>query len=97
MLGKFFSRSPDISAVELVLLSKEDCHLCDEALAIIEDVRRRHRFGLSVVKIHEGDQWYDRYWDKIPVGLVNEKMIFKYRITPEELLSKLRARAKEKE
>lgn len=78
--------------MELVLISKDDCPLCDEALAVIRDVRRKHPFQLKVVKMVEGDEWYERYWDKIPVGLVNGKMIFKYRITADEILAKLRAR-----
>lgn len=93
MLGRFFQRSPDIAHVRLVLISKDDCPLCDEALEVIESVRRRHPFRLEVVKMVEGDEWYDRYWDKIPVGLVDGRMIFKYRITPDEILAKLRARA----
>jgi len=93
MFGRLFQRSPDISHVELLLLSREDCCLCDKALAVIEHVRKRHPFRLAVVKITEGDEWYERYHDRIPVGLVAGRMIFKYRITAEELLSKLRARA----
>jgi Glutaredoxin-like domain (DUF836) len=91
MFDRLFRRS-DLSNVELLLLSKEDCHLCDEALEVIESVRRRHPFRLRVVKIAEGDEWYDRFWDKIPVGLVEGRMIFKYRVQSAELLEKLRAR-----
>lgn len=91
MLGRLFKRS-DISHMELLLLSKEDCHLCDEALGVIESVRRRHPFRLRVVKIEEGDEWHERFWDKIPVGLVGGRMIFKYRVTAAELLEKMVAR-----
>ena len=93
MFGRIFKR-PDISTMELLFLSKEECHLCDEALAVVENVRRKHPFALRVVKIAEGDEWHDRYWDKIPVGLVDGRMIFKYRVTGDELLEKMRARIK---
>lgn len=90
---RFLQWHRDISHVRLVVISKDDCPLCDEALAVIESVRQKHPFKLDVVKMEPGDEWYERYWDMIPVGLVNDKMIFKYRIKPEDLLTRLRARA----
>lgn len=95
MLNKLFNRNRDISNVELIFLSKDDCHLCDDALAVVQKVRRRFPFRLRVVKIEEGDEWYEQYWDKIPVGIVDGAMIFKYHVEPDELLRKLRARARE--
>jgi hypothetical protein len=92
MFDRLFKRT-DLSSVELLFISKDDCHLCDEALEVVEAVRRKHPFRLRVVKITKGDEWYDRFWDKIPVGLVDGGMIFKYRVTADELLVKLRARA----
>ncbi|MEP7217986.1 MAG: glutaredoxin family protein [Bacteroidota bacterium] len=93
MFQNFFRRAPDLSDIELLVISRDDCHLCDKALAVVEEVRRRRPFRLRVVKMVEGDEWHERYWDKIPVGLVNGAMIFKYRVTAEELLAKLRVRA----
>jgi hypothetical protein len=87
-----FLRSTDISSVELVVVSKDDCHLCDVALEKLEQLQRRHGFSLQVVKTHEGDEWYDRYQDKVPVGLVNGTMIFKYQVEEKDLLQKLRSR-----
>lgn len=102
MFGRLFKRlsgstaggsTNDLSAIELIFLSKDECHLCEEALEVVEGLRRKHPFGLRVVKITEGDEWYDAYWDKIPVGLIDGRMIFKYRVTADELLAKLRARS----
>lgn len=92
MLSRFFRRSPDISAIELIFISKDECSLCDTALKTVEALRREHPFRLRVVKIVPGDEWYDRYRESIPVGLVDGGMVFKYRTTREELLRKLQAR-----
>lgn len=93
MFRSLFSSRPDISHLKLTLLSKEECHLCDEALETIERLRRTHPFQLELIKIEPGDNWYEGYWDKIPVGLLDGEMIFKYRVAPDELLAKLHARA----
>lgn len=77
----------------LVFLTKEDCHLCDVALQAVEQARRKHSFDLQVIKIQEGDEWWERYWDKIPVGLIDGAMIFKYRIDVEELVKKVKRRS----
>jgi hypothetical protein len=91
MFKGLFRRSPDLSGVQVVFVSKDDCHLCDVALETVRKVQARHPFRLEIVKIEKGDGWYDRYWDKIPVVLINGRMGFKYRVDPEELLAKLRA------
>jgi hypothetical protein len=90
MLRRLFTRHEDFSDVEVTFISKDDCHLCEEALAVVEQVRRKHPFRLKLVKIRKGDEWYDRYWDKIPVVLIDGRMGFKYRVEAKELIAKLR-------
>jgi hypothetical protein len=90
MLPRLFKRSPSLKGVEMIFLSKDDCHLCDTALEIVEALRRKHRFDLRVIKIVPGDEWHDEYWDKIPVGLAGGRMLFKYRVDADQLLEKLR-------
>ena len=91
MFKGLFRRSDDLSQVEVVFVSKNECHLCEVALEVVQKVQSRHPFRLKVVKIEQGDEWYDRYWDKIPVVLIDGRMGFKYRVDPEEFLTKLRA------
>ena len=91
MLSRIVGRALDVSDVEVVFLTKDGCRLCDEALHVVEGVRRRFPFRLNIVHIVEGDEWFDRYSDKIPVGLINGRMAFKYRVTPVDFFVKLRA------
>jgi hypothetical protein len=91
MFKRLFSRRDEFAGIEVVFISKDDCHLCDIAQQVVEDVRRDHPFTLRVVKIQPGDEWHDLYWDKIPVVLIDGRMAFKYTVDPGELLRKLRA------
>lgn len=91
-----FSRSDrddDFTKVELTFISKEGCHLCDVALDVVEEVRRQHPFRLAVVKIAEGDVLFPLYSQKIPVGLIDGRIIFTYRVSPRHLIRELRAAA----
>ncbi|HVK39931.1 MAG TPA: glutaredoxin family protein [Candidatus Kapabacteria bacterium] len=91
MLNRIVGRALDVSGVEVTFLTKDGCRLCDEALSVVEGVRRRFPFKLDVVHIVEGDEWYERFGDKIPVGLIDGRMIFKYRVNPLDFFMKLRA------
>jgi hypothetical protein len=85
----------DLSQVQVTLLSKRECHLCDAARDVIEAVRRRHPFALTVIEIRPGDAWHATYWDKIPVVMIEGTPAFIYRVDPAPLLEKLRAAAGE--
>ena len=91
MLSRIVGRALDVSTVNVTFLTKDGCRLCDEALVVVEGVRRRFPFRLDVVHIEEGDEWYEHYSDKIPVGLINGRMAFKYRVNPIDFFLKLRA------
>lgn len=91
MLSRIVGRALDVSQVEVTFVTKDGCRLCDEALVVVEGVRRRFPFKLEIVHIVEGDELYERYGDKIPVGLINGRMAFKYRVHPVEFFMKLRA------
>ncbi len=91
LINRIFRRTPELSRVEMTFLTKDNCPLCDRALETVESLRSEHGFHLNVIKIHPGDEWFERYWDKVPVGLASGRMLFKYRISAEELLAKLQA------
>jgi hypothetical protein len=91
MLNRIVGRALDVSDVQVTFLTKDGCRLCDEALYVVEGVRRRFPFKLDIVHIAEGDEWFATYGDKIPVGLINGRMAFKYRVNPVDFFVKLRA------
>lgn len=85
-----FSFNKKITVLKDVLfLSKDDCPLCEEALHIVLQAKDHQNFNLQIIKIQEGDNWYQNYWDKIPVIFIAGRMAFKYRLTIQEFLQKL--------
>jgi glutaredoxin len=71
------------------LFSKNDCHLCEEAKAVLEKVRREIPFTLKEIKLAEGDQQYDDYKELVPVVHINKVPAFKYRVNENMLRIKL--------
>lgn len=70
------------------LYSKEDCHLCEEALAVLEKVRQDVPFTLKTVKLIPGESYFDEYREDFPVIHINKRFAFKHRLN--ENLLKIR-------
>lgn len=73
----------------LTFYTKPNCSLCDHALEEIELARAKISFELVEVNILENPEVYERYKQAIPVLAVDEKEVFRFRITAEELIKKL--------
>jgi len=61
---------------EVVLYGRPGCHLCEDALAVLERVRRRTPFALRQVDIESDDALLTRYLERIPVVTVDGREIF---------------------
>ncbi len=70
----------------VVLYSKPNCPLCDEALEQIEIARTRARFDFSEINILADPELYERYKHLIPVVTVDGNEVARYRIRWEELV-----------
>jgi hypothetical protein len=51
----------------VVLYRRADCHLCEQALGVLERVRERVPFALRQVDIERDDELFKRYLELIPV------------------------------
>ncbi len=71
---------------------EEGCSLCDDAFEEVQDAMEYADFDIEIIKIREGDDYYEKYWDKIPVIIINGKVAFKYRTTRDQLLRALEGR-----
>ncbi len=69
------------------------CSLCDELFAELESARDYVDFDLDIVKIDYDDELREKYWDKIPVLIINGKVAVKYRSTRDELIRKIEGRS----
>jgi hypothetical protein len=74
---------------EVVVYTRHDCCLCDEALAEIERARSERPFELRVVDVDGDPEIADRFGEEIPVVEVDGRKAFKYRVTARDLLRRL--------
>ena len=70
---------------EVVLYGKAGCCLCDEARAVIEDVRARREFELEEVDVSLDPVLHARYGERIPVVAVNGVEAFELGLSATEL------------
>jgi glutaredoxin len=75
----------------VTLYTKPGCHLCDAVKHVIDRVRRGVKFDLEIRDISEHAADHARYWDSIPVVLVDGSELARYRLTEAELRAALRA------
>jgi hypothetical protein len=78
------------TAPRVIVYSRTDCCLCDEALAEIETARRSLDFGVAVVDVDTDPALVERYGHEVPVVEVDGRKAFKFRLTSGELLRRLR-------
>jgi hypothetical protein len=83
-----------MSVPQVQFITKEGgCSLCDELFAELESAADYTEFDLEIVKIDYDDELRKKYWDKIPVLIVNGKVAVKYRATRDELIRKIEGRS----
>jgi hypothetical protein len=68
------------------------CSLCDDMFVELEDAREYVDFDLEILKIEDDPLLYEKYWDKIPVLMINGKLAAKYRATRDEIIRKVEGR-----
>ncbi len=84
-------RIPAPETIHLQLLTKMPCELCDVMKSVIDPLRAKLDFDYEEIRIHDGDEWWESYQDKVPVLLASGKLIAKYSITEEELQTRIGA------
>lgn len=68
------------------------CTLCDDMFVELESAMDYVDFDLDIVKIDDDPVLHEKYWDKIPVLIVNGKVAAKYRATRDEIIRKIEGR-----
>ena len=58
--------------IEVTILSRHDCHLCDVALRIAQHVQTEMPFTLTRMNIDEQADLAARYGDRVPVILIDQ-------------------------
>jgi glutaredoxin len=74
---------------DVVLYTRPGCHLCDDALAILERVRADLPFALEARDIERDDALLARYLERIPVVEVDGEEVFEFFVEEHELRRRL--------
>lgn len=78
----------------VTLIGKPDCHLCDEARAVIVSVLAElpDAVELHETSILDDPALHERYWEEIPVVLIDEQVHTIWRVDRDRLRTALEAR-----
>ncbi len=68
----------------VILYSKNGCHLCDIARETLEKIRQEFPFSLTEIDIEKDRTIFEKYKYLIPVIEIDGKPVFKYRINETE-------------
>jgi glutaredoxin len=75
--------------VVLTLYGKPGCHLCDDALAVLERVRAERPFALEQVDITLDPALNRRYGERIPVVKLDGEELFELGVDTDALRRRL--------
>jgi glutaredoxin len=73
----------------LTLYGKPDCHLCDEARAVLERVRAQQPFELIERDIMQDEALERAYFERIPVIAIDGEDAFELFVDERRLLDRL--------
>jgi glutaredoxin len=73
----------------VLLYSRPGCHLCDQARAVVERVCADLDIDWVEVDIESDEELHRRYWEQIPVTLVDGRQHDFWRVDPDRLRAAL--------
>ena len=73
----------------VTLYGKPGCHLCDDARAVVEQVRSRRSFELQEVDVSLDPTMHREYGERIPVLAVDGVELFEFHVEEAVLLEQL--------
>ena len=76
-------------SAELTVYVRPGCHLCDDALAVIAQLRDRHSFSLHVVDIEGDPLLHARYLERIPVIALDGEELYDFFVDQADLRARL--------
>ena len=71
--------------IELTLISRDQCHLCDEMEALLMAELRGYQYRFSRLEVGTEPGLEARYGTEVPVLFINGRKAFKYRCPPTQL------------
>jgi len=78
---------------KVTLYTRAGCCLCQDAKEVLAAARARAVFAYEEIDIDGSAEWLPLYNDEVPVIAIDGRKAFKYRVTMDEFLKRLAARA----
>jgi hypothetical protein len=75
-------RRTEEAAVEIVMYTRQGCHLCEEAWQLLERERQHHLFTLRQIDVDSEPQLRREYGECVPVVSVDGRVRFRGRVNP---------------
>jgi len=78
--------------IEVSIYSRSNCHLCEVALGVLEEMSDELDFQITKILIDGNSELEERYGEQVPVILINNEAHDFFRVDPERFrlaLSKL--------
>ena len=89
-----FWRGRRLDHLQIVLYTRQGCHLCEEAWRLLQKEQARWHFLLEIVDIDTNCTLAAQFGDQVPVVTVNGEVRFWGKINPVLLTRLLRAEPK---
>ena len=83
------TEGPTATQPRVTLIGKPGCHLCDEARAVVARVTAELGVGWEERSILDDPELYARYWEQIPVTLVDGQQHDFWRVSDDRLRAAL--------
>ena len=75
--------------IELTLLTRTGCHLCDTMKTVVEQVRLQYPLVLNEIDISTRPDLEREFGNDIPVLLCGDRILARHRISASQLVSAL--------
>ena len=69
--------------IEVSIYSRSNCHLCEVALAVLEEIRIELDFQITKILIDGKPELEEKYGEQVPVILINGQPHDFFRVEPE--------------
>jgi glutaredoxin len=80
---------------EVILYTRQGCHLCEEALDLLHSAQKRFRFTLREVDVDTDPALVEQYGLQVPVVAVDGRVYFRGRVNAVLLRRLLRGKSAE--
>ncbi|QDO89861.1 glutaredoxin family protein [Ornithinimicrobium ciconiae] len=88
-MGLFARKRSAAAGPRITVIDRTGCHLCDQAVAVVDDVARRAGVDWERVDVDSSPELLHKYADLVPVVLVDGREIAHWTVTGKALTSAL--------